>query len=310
LPDIALSVIIPTFNPQQSSLNTVLDALRGQTLPYDKWELIIVDNNSTNEVLNHVDISWQINAKQIIESRQGLTFSRVTGFTNATADIVVMVDDDNILASDYLELVLKHFNQHPKVGSIGGKIKGSFIGYEPAQWTQQVWEMLAIRDFGDQELISEPFLLNAYPPFAPVGAGMAVRKLLFMAYYKALSDTNEIITDRSGSLLSSGGDNEINIHVLKQQFSVAYFPDLILEHLIPQSRLTTSYLAELNYQSSKSWTRLLLKYDLCPWEKIPANTVLLRKIKAWITHKAWKGKVAYINWKGACGTFEELANHG
>lgn len=305
--DLHLSVIIPSYNPNKESLEAVLNALRRQTLSFDEWELIIIDNNSDNGVLNNVDLAWHPNSKLIKELKQGLTYSRIAGISNTNSDIIVMVDDDNILAPNYLENMLAHFEGYPNIGSVGGKIAGLFNNYIPAKWTEQFWNMLAIRDLGNEPIISAPQLLDNYPAASPVGAGMGVRKALFVSYINEISKSGIQITDRSGNSLSSGGDNEINIQVLKQGFSVAYFPDLILQHIIPASRLTKDYLARLNYESSLSWIRLLLKHNICPWPIIKPNTVWLRKIKSWLKYKAWRSNANYIKWKGACGMYEALA---
>ncbi|MDB4927017.1 glycosyltransferase [Mucilaginibacter sp.] len=301
-----ITVIVPSYNPVASYLETALNSLKNQTLPLEDWELIIVDNNSNNNVLQTIDLTWHPNAKLINESKQGLTHSRVTGVNNANANIIVMVDDDNILANSYLETVLHHFNNNPNIGAIGGKIKGLFIDSAPDPWTEIFWSMLAIRDFGGHALVSDANLLSGYPNFAPVGAGLSIRKQLFFEYSTSLN-TADMITDRSAGNLASGGDNEINIQILKQGFALAYFPDLELDHIIPASRLTATYLSKLNYESSKSWVRLLLKHNICPWAMINTNTLILRKIKAWFKYKPWSGPIAYINWNGACGTFEALA---
>jgi glycosyltransferase involved in cell wall biosynthesis len=302
----SITVIIPSYNPVLTSIEAVLNSLKKQTLPLTAWELIIIDNNSNNQVLQTIDLTWHPNAKLVSEPKQGLTHSRVTGVNNAKADIVVMVDDDNILTNSYLERVVHHLNSYPNIGALGGKINGLFVDYTPEHWTEKFWSMLAIRNFGEYPLISDNTLLSGYPDFAPVGAGMAIRKHLFSTYIENLN-TGNLITDRSAGSLSSGGDNEINIQILKQGFAVGYFPDLKLDHIIPVSRLTSAYLARLNYESSRSWVQLLIKYNICPWTLINLNTLLLRKLKAWFTYKAWSNKVAYIDWKGACGKYEALA---
>lgn len=302
-----LSVIIPTYNPDIDNLDATIQGLRDQTLDPDKWEIIIIDNNSTNGVLATLDITWHPNSRMIKEPKQGLTYSRIAGITHAKGDIVVMVDDDNILSPGYLENMSTHFKADPQIGSIGGKITGLFNNYTPEKWTDEFWNMLALRDYGNDPIISEPQLLSKYPAFSPVGAGMGVRRNLFSAYINEITKSGNQITDRSGGSLSSGGDNEINIQVLKQGYSVAYFPDLVLQHIIPPVRLTKNYLARLNYESSISWIRLLLKYGICPWPTIHPYTVPLRKIKAWIKYKPWSSNASYIKWKGACGTFEALA---
>jgi len=306
-PDFELSVIIPTYNPDSYNISETINGLHSQTLELDKWELIIIDNNSTNSVVDRLDISWHPNSSIIKELKQGLTYSRIAGINHVKGDIVVMVDDDNILSPDYLGNMLSHFKANLHIGAIGGKIIGLFNNYTPENWTEEFWNMLAIRDYGNEPIISESRLSVKYPTCSPVGAGMGVRRELFPAYINEITKNANNITDRSGGNLSSGGDNEINIQVLKQGFSVAYFPDLILQHIIPSSRLTKDYLARLNYESSISWIKLLLKYGICPWSTIPSHTLALRKIKAWLTYKPWSSNANYIKWRGVCGTFEALA---
>lgn len=302
-----ISVIIPTYNPNLAIISDVLRALKAQTFEQSNWELIVVDNNSTNNVPDVLDLAWHVNSKIIKESRQGLTYSRICGINHANGDIIVMVDDDNILAPDYLQTVSNCFNENPSIGAAGGKIESKFNGFLPPEWTKQFWGMLAIRNLGDKAVISAPSLSNNYPDFAPVGAGMAIRKELLNSYVESIAEKSTAITDRTGDSLSSGGDNEIIINILKQGYSVAYFPGLLLQHVIPASRLTADYLSRLNYESSKSWVKLLLKHNLCPWTTIPHWSVSLRKLKAWFTFKAWASKVRYIKWRGSCGTFDGLA---
>jgi len=302
-----ISVIIPTYNPDLSNINEALNSLKAQTFDRSNWELIVVDNNSTNGVPDALDLSWHVNSSIIKEPQQGLTHSRICGINHAKGNVIVMVDDDNILAPDYLQIVLTCFNENADLGAAGGIIEGKFNGFTPQGWTKQFWGMLAIRNQGDEAIVSAPLLSNNYPDFAPVGAGMAVRKALLDIYIESISYKGTIITDRTGDSLSSGGDNEIIINVLKQGYSIAYFPGLLLQHIIPASRLTVDYLSRLNYESSKSWVRLLLKYNLCPWDIIPHWSVSLRKLKAWFNFKAWASQVNYIKWKGACGVFDGLA---
>jgi glycosyltransferase involved in cell wall biosynthesis len=304
-----ISVIIPTYNPQASVINQTLDGLKAQTLESSKWQLIIVDNNSTNRVLDELDIRWHPNAAIVKETKQGLTYSRLCGFRHAKSDIVIMVDDDNILAPDYLEQVIIIFKEHKQLGALGGRIDGKFDDFIPEDWTTQFWSMLAIRDFGDQPIMSETRLSNDYPDCSPVGAGMAVRRLLLNAYVYVVNNNKiQVVTDRTANSLSSGGDNEIVINVLKQGYAVGYFPELSLQHIIPQSRLTVKYLSRLNYDSSKSWVKLLLSYKLSSYKKIPVYTVGLRKLKSWFTARAYASQLNYIKWKGYCGMFDGLAD--
>ena len=302
---ISLSVIIPTYNPDAERFNKTLNGLKEQTLSFNHWELIIVDNNSSPGFSSQVDIAWQPNSSIVHESKQGLTFARLKGFAEARGAIIVMVDDDNILAADYLEQVLYIFNKEPKLGAVGGKSIPIFET-APPEWLSTFYSNLALRDLGD-EVIMEGWS-NKYPQSAPIGAGMALRKTALKTYMdKALAGKVKT-TDRTALSLSSGGDNDMVIEVLKAAWLVAYHPALTLQHVIPAKRMETGYMAQLVNNTNRSWVQLLDSHGINPWNKIAGRTVPLRKIKAWFTYKAWKNKVNFIRWQGACGTFEGLAD--
>lgn len=300
---IELSVIICTYNPNAERLNRTLAGLRNQTLALNKWELIIIDNNSSTAV--SVDTNWHPNSSIIPEPKAGLTYARLKGFSRAVGQIMVLVDDDNILDENYLLNTLKILNTHPKIGAIGGKILPEFEETPPT-WLNQFYSLLAIRDEGDSEIISEGD--KQYPKAAPVGAGMAIRKAAVNSYITKVNKNNSPVTDRQGSSLSSGGDNDLVMEVVKQGWQVGYFPSLSLTHIIPAGRIQADYLAQLNYSSNKSWIKVLQNHNINPWPKIAAWTVALRKAKAWFAYKAWIKPVNYIKWRGACGMFEALAN--
>jgi glycosyltransferase involved in cell wall biosynthesis len=301
-----ISVIISTYNPEPFAISETLNSLKTQTLQQGKWELIIIDNNSTNDVPANLDLRWHSNSKLVREKRQGLTYCRIKGFNMAIGRIIIMIDDDNVVANDYLEVVLQHFDSNELLGTIGGKVEGEFLHGTPPKWTVPFWNMLALRDFGPQPIVSAPTIAGGYPNCAPVGAGMAIKRALLKNYISSIEDNDTFVTDRVGDSLSSGGDNEINISILQQGYSVGYFPDLKLKHLIPSSRLTISYLSKLNYESSKSWVQLLLKYQLSPWQTISQWSAWLRKIKAWISFKVLLSSANHVKWKGACGIFDGL----
>src|ERR1700722_2249773 len=99
----AVSVIICSHNPRENYLRRVLDALRAQTLPAQEWELLLVDNASTEPLAGRFDLSWHPNARHVREEKTGLTPARLRGIAEANGELLVFVDDDNVLRSDYLQ---------------------------------------------------------------------------------------------------------------------------------------------------------------------------------------------------------------
>lgn len=297
-----VSVILPTYNPDRGRLGQALDGLRQQTLSYELWELIIIDNNSSPAV--SLDINWPVNYKIISQPVPGLTHARLKGFEEAMGSIIIMVDDDNVLDNSYLKNALSILQTNTRLGAIGGISVPLFEGTAP-EWLAEFYEALALRDLGDQNLIST--WENTYPPAAPIGAGMAIRKAALTSYINNARIGNSAISDRTGNSLSSSGDNEIVIEILKSGWQVGYFPALKLQHIIPAKRMQADYLGRLLNDTNKSWQQLLHKHHINPWSSIATWSVLPRKIKSWFTYRAWKGPVNYIKWRGACGFFEGLA---
>lgn len=299
-----LSIIISTFNPSVIRLKQTLENLKNQTLDYRFWELIIVDNNSTTNFTANINLSWHPNTKIILEPNQGLTYARIKGFNEASGEIIIMVDDDNVLDLHYLENALNIFKNQSELGAAGGKSCPIFE-INPPKWLIHFHSCLALRDLGNANIVES--WENRYPNSAPIGAGMVIRKKALNSYINKINTSEFIISDRKGKLLSSGGDNDIVLEILKSGWKTGYFPSLVLYHIMPRERLSAKYVARLLNNSNKSWIQLSESHGINSWEKIPSWSRPLRKFKAWVTYKAWLNKINYIKWCGACGMFDGLS---
>ena len=302
-----LSVIIPTHNPHPGRLQQTLRALRAQTLPTDQWETVLVDNASTPALaLVDWNTDGPANLRLVTEPEPGLSHARRRGFLSGRGESFVLVDDDNELAPDYLAETLRLFAAHPKVGALGGRSLPEFE-QAPEPWVREFDGLIACRDLGQAPLISHGLRnpttgRNDYPMFAPMGAGMALRRAAAQSWLD--EDGQSALPDRKGSELSSSGDNDIVLAAMAAGWEVAYFPTLRLTHLIPAFRTNCDYLARLNRGIQRSWMQVLAKHDANPWPPLAAWSVPLRCAKAWFTHRAWSSDAAYVRWQGACGHFE------
>lgn len=304
-----LSVILPTHDPDPERLRRTLHGLAVQTLPDAQWETVVVDNASGRfPHLGFFSAHGPDNLSIIPEPELGLSSARRRGFTAARGDLAVLVDDDNVLAPDYLAQVLALFTRLPRVGVAGGKSVPRFER-EPVGWEREFLPLLALRDLGPSELISSGLRpagssRNEYPAFAPIGAGMALRRTAWEAWLDATAAPGAMLSDRRGTELSSGGDNDIVLSAMRAGWEVGYFPMLSLVHLIPPNRLDADYLAHLNRGIQHSWMQVLTRHDASPWPPLTPAGASLRKAKAWLTHRAWSSPVARIRWQGACGHFD------
>jgi glycosyltransferase involved in cell wall biosynthesis len=239
------SVIICAHNPNRTTFRRVLESLIVQTLEHSAWELLLVDNASEpsiQEVLQ--DFRLPLRPRIIQENKMGLTVARITGIKAAKGEVLVLVDDDTILKSEYLENAFRFMQEHPAIGVAGGRIHGEFE-VEPKAWQKQHLGILAIRDFGDRPI--QALISNMPGPWVPCGAGMVIRAAVANKYASMVTEKWRLKLDRVGNSLSSCGDSDMAYTSADMGLFMAYEPSLVLTHVIPKTRLTFRYLLSLSY---------------------------------------------------------------
>jgi glycosyltransferase involved in cell wall biosynthesis len=234
-----ISVVICTLNPRQDYFERCLRAIATQRLKRDGYEVFVVDNGSSKPVAE-LDIVRELRFPVIREERPGLTAARECAARNAKHDLLVFVDDDNVLSSDYLINAASIFAD-PKIGYLSGEILPEYE-LAPPKWFSRFEKLLAIRRFPANRLY-----VTTVPEFNlyfPVGAGCCIRRSLLLEYFDSLQEEGRI-EGRSGEHLTSGEDQDIGMFVLSRGYYVGSSSTLKLCHLIPRSRLRIDYLKKL-----------------------------------------------------------------
>ena len=302
-----VSVIICAHNPRHDYFRQVIDALRNQSLSKDRWELLVVDNASSVDLSCRWDLSWHAQARHVREEQLGLTSARMRGVCEASADLLVFVDDDNVPATRYLEAAVRIFRTTGDLGIAGGIVRPEWCDKPPEPWmSDELFSALALRDFGRETLIwKRGSDANHLPWFSPVGAGMVARRAALAGW---LNDTSgHILPDRSGSDFASCGDHDIVLHAIRSGWSIGYFPELQSTHLIPARRLESEYLARLSHGIGKSLVQLCYAHGMSNWGPAAPWTIPFRKLRAYFKYRAWAGPKEFISWRWACGNFEGRA---
>jgi glycosyltransferase involved in cell wall biosynthesis len=239
--NIDISVIICTYNPRAEYLEEALKALKDQTLPISQWELLLIDNASDQPLSSEIDISWHPHSRHLREEKLGKTHALLLGIKEAVGELIVIVDDDNVLDTTYLEVALHISKDWPMLGAWGGQIVPDFEE-TPPEWTKPYWWMIAIREF-EQDKWSN--LLHCYDT-APVGAGMCVRKSVANKYAElAMNDSSRSNLDPKGKQLLRSGDQDLAFTSCDLGLGTGLFVSLKLTHLIPARRLEKEYLLKL-----------------------------------------------------------------
>lgn len=238
-----LTVLVPTHNPREDYLSLAISALRAQSLPASQWQLIVVDNRSDTPVQERVDLGWHPAAQVVREDTLGLTHARVAGFRCARGRLVVLVDDDNVLAPDYLERALSVSACMPLVGAWGGGIRPQFESPEAAP-PKSLWHLLTLREVTADRWSNDP----DHHGSTPWGAGLCVRRAVAEHYLAELAaNPMRYGLDLRGSALLYGGDTDIAYTACRMGLGKAVLRELSLTHLIASARCTEEHLCRVAY---------------------------------------------------------------
>jgi glycosyltransferase involved in cell wall biosynthesis len=106
-----VSVIVPTYN-RASLLKRLLESLREQTYPADKFEVLVVDDGSTDEtpqVVEEFARSAPFAVRYFRQPRKGPAAARNLGIQQSRGEIVAFVDSDVTVAKDWLTNAVHYF---------------------------------------------------------------------------------------------------------------------------------------------------------------------------------------------------------
>ena len=130
-----VSIVIPTYN-RAEIIGQTIESCLNQTYPKDKFEIIIADNNSTDNTREVIE-DWQkksdIPIVYFFESRQGAHFARNSAAKITKSEILYFTDDDMIADKNMLVNLIKVFDLDYNIAVVGGKVLPKWE-FEPPDW--------------------------------------------------------------------------------------------------------------------------------------------------------------------------------
>ena len=127
-PFVFLSVIIPSFN-RICLLRKTVESLLKQSYPQNKYEIIVVDDGSTDEteeIIKKLQNKSSCNLKYCFQKNKGPAAARNLGIRYANGEIVAFVDSDCIVSSTWIEEICKGYDNE-KIAGIGGRLVKNVI---------------------------------------------------------------------------------------------------------------------------------------------------------------------------------------
>lgn len=296
---IFLSVIIPTRN-RAKYLSGALESLAKQTYPLDRFEVLVIDNGSTDNT-REVCTSFKNRVPQLryfYEETPGLHVGRHLGMKMAKSEILVYGDDDIEAFPTWLEGISCAFEDED-IGLVGGKNLPKFET-QPPNWVDQLWirnqrgKMIpsySLLDFGDK--------VCEIPHRYIWGCNYSIRK--------------EVLIKAGGfhpdgmppDLLKYRGDGEgaLSQKIHQIGYKALYHPNASVYHLVPTARMNSSYLYRRWFSQgisgSYSWVRQHMKLDFklrltILQKKVKSYTIFpLNKAFLWTMQKGFWDGVAF-----------------
>ena len=246
------SVVIATYNRCQD-LRDTLASLAGLR-PDGMWEVIVVDNNSTDAtrtVVESAAVWFPAPLRYVFEGEQGRSPALNAGIRQARGAIIVTTDDDVRVEAEWLNSAAEALDTL-ECDYVGGRVLPIWGGPRPA-WLPdrggKHWAVIALLDYGP-----EPLEFGAR---VPLGVNMAFRRTAFER--AGLLDPN---TGRKAGTLLGQEVREWCIRARAAGVRGCYAPRMVVRHIIPASRLNKAYFRRWFYWRGVSRAMLYAKSGL------------------------------------------------
>jgi glycosyltransferase involved in cell wall biosynthesis len=222
-------------------------------LPRDEWEVVVVDNNSTDDTqqlfAEFAREHAEFNLRIVSEHRQGVSHASNRGIVESTGEYIAMIDDDEEVNTGLGRAYVDFFDTHPDVVAGGGKYIPLYEYRTPA-WLSPLAERPISNplDMGER---AKPFRGERFPG----GGNMGIRRSAVERYGMFNPELG-----RMGKKLLAGEEKDLFRRLQAAGETIWYIPEAQILHIIPRERLTLDYLARVSRMvgvSERIRTRML-----------------------------------------------------
>lgn len=240
LPD-GISIVICTYNGVgrlQPTLKSIFSLQIDSSIP---WELIIIDNASTDTTFQFCEDlinknGFTFNSKVIHESLAGCNHARLRGLHEAKYKWLLFCDDDNHLFPDYIQKGWEILQNNTSIGVLGGQGIPLFESTKP-DWFDKYSKSFAIGPQSNADGKLRNLNTKLY------SAGSFFRKEALLYFY--INNFTSIMTGPKGDDLSRGEDTEWCIMIELIGYELWYSQNLKFYHFMTDGRMQWMYYLRL-----------------------------------------------------------------
>ena len=251
-----ISVVIPTRN-RADLLAQTLESIRKQDLARSEFEVLVIDNGSTDGTQHVIDLykGQLANLSGIYAPQPGLHTGRHAGMKAAKGEILAFADDDIEALPTWLSSIDLAY-QDPNVAMVGGNNYPLFL-QKPPDWLNRMWHRPTFR--GYKSIPSLSVLEFTHPPremspYQVWGCNFAIRKevLLQAGGFHPDGMPKELIRFRGD------GETHVSKYVSQSGLKCVFHPGASVHHKVTPERMTHAYFRQRGFNQgvSDSYTQL------------------------------------------------------
>lgn len=226
-----VSIIIPAYN-RASTLQLTLKSFVEQDYPANRFEIIVADNNSTDNtkhIIEETARKSRVLITYFLEKRQGVHYARNNAAKLSSSDILYFTDDDMVADKNLLKNLIRVFSLDSKIASAGGRVLPRWEN-EPPMWIRKHCTngLLSLIDRNEDLIIAH------YDP-GVYSCHQAIPRELFFK-------SGGFNPENTAGVWIGDGETGLNLKFRSMGLKFAYVGDSVIYHMIPTNRMTQKYL--------------------------------------------------------------------
>jgi len=237
-----LSVIICTYNGANNIRECIAHLLAQEGVDGLRWEIVVVDNNSTDataDVVHGLMRDASIPIRYVFEPRQGTTYARNKGITETNGPCLAFIDDDILVSEQWLAAIEVGMMEQDR-DVVAGRIHLHTPSPLPAWIQPDMYGFLGYRDFGDA-----PRELNGSSEF-PFAGNMSFQRRVVDRV--GMFDTNlgKRGKGENREAFFKGGETDFFQRLARAGATFCYRPDAIGYHKVLPFQINKKYFRKTN----------------------------------------------------------------
>jgi glycosyltransferase involved in cell wall biosynthesis len=247
-----VSIVVCTHN-RAESLRDALQSVVSQDYPALNYEIIVVDNCSTDNTKHVVEEFADnklnnANIRYVNEERLGLSYARNRGIEEAKGEIIAFIDDDAKADRFWLSRLTKVYSEEKDAACVGGRVILDWNVNKPSWWEAELDEVFNGINYSDSKITL------SYPHY-PYGTNISFRANVLKKVGLFKTDLGRI-----GSKLLAGEETELCLRIEKEGYKICYEPNAIVWHRVDPDKLSKSYIRKRAIWHGMSHALLELKH--------------------------------------------------